>query len=67
MVSVEVEVEKMVKLAEQCLERVKSCLDRRHELSAPVSYSPPNPLSSLEQTTGPAVNVKNDSRMTGEP
>ncbi|XP_073709780.1 VPS9 domain-containing protein 1 isoform X1 [Misgurnus anguillicaudatus] len=61
---VSVEVEKMVKLAEQCLERVKSCLDRRDELSAQASYSPPNPLSSLKQTTGPAINVKNYSQMT---
>ncbi|XP_007250578.3 VPS9 domain-containing protein 1 isoform X1 [Astyanax mexicanus] len=40
-----VEVEKMVKLAEQCLERIKSCIGKRND--AP---DPDPPASSLTQT-----------------
>ncbi|KAA0715099.1 VPS9 domain-containing protein 1 5-day ovary-specific transcript 1 protein [Triplophysa tibetana] len=57
-----VEVDKMVKLAEQCLERVKSCLDRSHEFPAPASSSTPTPQN--KQTTIPAINVTNDPKIT---
>ncbi|KAI7802531.1 VPS9 domain-containing protein 1 isoform X2 [Triplophysa rosa] len=60
-----VEVEKMVKLAEQCLERVKSCLDRRPEFPAPASSSTPTPQD--KQTTIPAINVTNYPKITETP
>lgn len=60
-----VELEKMVKLVEQCLERVKSCIIRKHESPTPVISS--TPLSASQQTTFPAINVTNHPKMTGEP
>ncbi|XP_052008382.1 VPS9 domain-containing protein 1 [Xyrauchen texanus] len=58
-----VEMEKMVKLVEQCLERVKSCIERKHKSPASVT-STPTPLTSLKQTTLPVVAVTNDDKMT---
>lgn len=45
----EVEVEKMVKLAEQCLERIKSFLGKRNETTVPNSSSTPVQALSLPQ------------------
>ncbi|KAG7333349.1 hypothetical protein KOW79_003484 [Hemibagrus wyckioides] len=47
----EVEVEKMVKLAEQCLERIKSFIGKRSETSAPNSSTTPVQESSPAQIT----------------
>lgn len=60
-----VELEKMVKLVEQCLERVKSCVIRKHESPTPIisSTSP----SASQKTVIPAINATNHPKMTGEP
>ncbi|KAB5574797.1 hypothetical protein PHYPO_G00213280 [Pangasianodon hypophthalmus] len=53
----EVEVEKMVKLAEQCLERIKSFIEKRNETSVLNSSTTPVQASSLAQIT-PETNTK---------
>ncbi|XP_046720609.1 VPS9 domain-containing protein 1 isoform X3 [Silurus meridionalis] len=53
----EVEVEKMVKLAEQCLERIKSSIGKRNETSVFNSSTTPIQASSLAQIT-PQTNTK---------
>lgn len=58
-----VELEKMVKLVEQCLERVKSCIIRRQECPTPATSS--TPLPNPKQTTVPAINAIGDYKMTG--
>uniref|UniRef100_A0A672R5Y7 VPS9 domain-containing protein 1-like n=1 Tax=Sinocyclocheilus grahami TaxID=75366 RepID=A0A672R5Y7_SINGR len=60
-----VELEKMVKLVEQCLERIKSCIIRKRESPTPVISS--TPLSASQQTTIPAINVTNHPKMTETP
>lgn len=60
-----VELEKMVKLVEQCLERIKSCIIRKHESPTPVISFPP--LSASQQTAFPAINATNHPKLTGEP
>ncbi|XP_016309211.1 VPS9 domain-containing protein 1-like, partial [Sinocyclocheilus anshuiensis] len=57
-----VELEKMMKLVEQCLERVKSCIIRKPESPTPVISS--TPLSASQQTTFPAINATNHPKMT---
>lgn len=54
-----VELEKMVKLVEQCLERVKSCIIRKQK-------SPPAVTFSAPLTTVPGMNVTTLPKMTGE-
>ncbi|XP_077049632.1 VPS9 domain-containing protein 1 [Siphateles boraxobius] len=63
-----VELEKMVKLVEQCLERVKSCIIRKRESPTPATSS--TSLSDLKQTTITAINTLSDlkiSEMPNEP
>uniref|UniRef100_A0A672PQK4 VPS9 domain-containing protein 1-like n=1 Tax=Sinocyclocheilus grahami TaxID=75366 RepID=A0A672PQK4_SINGR len=60
-----VELEKMMKLVEQCLERVKSCIIRKPESPTPVISS--TPLSASQQTTFPAINATNHPKMTDTP
>ncbi|XP_021323317.1 VPS9 domain-containing protein 1 isoform X3 [Danio rerio] len=55
-----VELEKMVKLVEQCLERVKSCIIRKQK-------SPPAVTSSASLTTVPAMNATSQPKMTETP
>uniref|UniRef100_A0A8C1L3Y1 VPS9 domain containing 1 n=1 Tax=Cyprinus carpio TaxID=7962 RepID=A0A8C1L3Y1_CYPCA len=55
-----VELEKMVKLVEQCLERIKSCIIRKRE--SPTSVISSTPLSAI-----PAINVTNHPKMTETP
>ncbi|XP_036829944.1 VPS9 domain-containing protein 1 isoform X4 [Oncorhynchus mykiss] len=51
-----VEVEKMLRLAEQCLERAKSSfIGRRDEPATPISYTTPINLAALSLTTALAV------------
>ncbi|XP_067246269.1 VPS9 domain-containing protein 1 isoform X2 [Chanodichthys erythropterus] len=50
-----VELEKMVKLVEQCLERVKSCIIRKQECPTPATSS--TPLPNPKQNTVPAINA----------
>ncbi|KAM9503618.1 VPS9 domain-containing protein 1-like isoform 3-T7 [Salvelinus alpinus] len=53
---VAVEVEKMLRLAEQCLERAKSSfIGRRDEPATPTSYTTPINLAALSLTTALAV------------
>lgn len=54
-----VEVEKMVKLAEQCLERVKSCIGKRSDTSDQELSTAPVQARSCTRATGP--------RKSGEP
>ncbi|TRY85246.1 hypothetical protein DNTS_009282 [Danionella cerebrum] len=51
-----VELEKMVKLVEQCLERVKSCVINKQKSPPPITCS--NPQSTLNQECSPAVSTK---------
>ncbi|KAG1936980.1 VPS9 domain-containing protein [Pimephales promelas] len=63
-----VELEKMVKLVEQCLERVKSCIIRKQESPTPATSS--TSLSDPKQTTIPAINALSDleiSEISNEP
>ncbi|KAL1256996.1 hypothetical protein QQF64_012541 [Cirrhinus molitorella] len=60
-----VELEKMVKLVEQCLERVKSCIIRKHE--SPTSIISSTSLSASQQTTIPAINATTLPKMTETP
>jgi len=60
-----VELEKMVKLVEQCLERVKSCIIRKQESPTPATSS--TSLSDPKQTTIPAINALSDLEISGEP
>lgn len=55
-----VELEKMVKLVEQCLERVKSCIIRKQK-------SPPAVTFSAPLTTVPGMNVTTLPKMTETP
>uniref|UniRef100_A0A8C8JET8 VPS9 domain-containing protein n=1 Tax=Oncorhynchus tshawytscha TaxID=74940 RepID=A0A8C8JET8_ONCTS len=51
-----VEVEKMLRLAEQCLERAKSSfIGRRDEPATPISYTTPINLAALSLTTALAL------------
>lgn len=70
-----VEVEKMVKLAEQCLERVKSCIGKRNDAPDPDPSNATVPASSLTQSystvplfvPNPAPSVlSNESAMESE-
>lgn len=56
----EVEVEKMVKLAEQCLERIKSFLGKRNETSVP------NSSTALVQTSSPQITPQTSTKASGE-
>ncbi|XP_052387657.1 VPS9 domain-containing protein 1-like [Carassius gibelio] len=60
-----VELEKMVKLVEQCLERIKSCIIRKQE--SPTSVISSTPLSASQQTTIPAINVTARPKITETP
>ncbi|XP_036441096.1 VPS9 domain-containing protein 1 [Colossoma macropomum] len=53
----DLEVEKMVKLAEQCLERVKSCIGKRNDASDPDSSAAMFHGTPLTQTTAHVSNV----------
>uniref|UniRef100_A0A8C1BHM8 VPS9 domain containing 1 n=2 Tax=Cyprinus carpio TaxID=7962 RepID=A0A8C1BHM8_CYPCA len=58
-----VELEKMVKLVEQCLERVKSCIIRK----SPTTVISSTSLSASQQTAFPAINATNHSKMADTP
>ncbi|XP_042600207.1 VPS9 domain-containing protein 1-like isoform X2 [Cyprinus carpio] len=58
-----VELEKMVKLVEQCLERVKSCIIRK----SPTNVISSTSLSASQQTAFPAINATNHSKMADTP
>ncbi|XP_026143081.1 VPS9 domain-containing protein 1-like isoform X1 [Carassius auratus] len=60
-----VELEKMVKLVDQCLERVKSCIMRKHE--SPTAVISSSSLSSSQQTAFPAITAANNSKPTDTP
>ncbi|XP_017544784.2 VPS9 domain-containing protein 1 [Pygocentrus nattereri] len=53
----DLEVEKMVKLVEQCLERVKSCIGKRNDTSDPDSSATPVHGTPLTQITAHVLNV----------
>ncbi|KAM9481090.1 VPS9 domain-containing protein 1 isoform 2-T3 [Clarias gariepinus] len=59
----EVEVEKMVKLAEQCLERIKSFIGKRNETSLSSSSIVPEQASSLAQITPQILGTSNKSTL----
>lgn len=54
----EVEVEKMVKLTEQCLERIKSFIGKRSETSAP--------NSSVQESLPAQITPQTSTKTSGE-
>lgn len=61
------EVEKMLKLTEQCLERIKSFTAKQQEPPPPSSTSSPNQTSSSTLPPVVASTLKTTAEKTGEP